>query len=178
MTIADVLEALTKKFPKHAGTIAEWTKNYTRVLANVPEDRLELVLNAVLDRWEKSIAPLPADFVEAATAHTPKASTGMLGGSFWYRVRQRTRSMVNRFEVTLPTTLEIEHRAHVLWIYKDKAWLLAQQIEAGKFPDGTEVVLTQADYDNARDRFTSQRDNYARCMSRGLGGFKTLSGTV
>jgi hypothetical protein len=177
MNTENFIEELTLKFPKSAATIAQWTKTYLHVIDPVPEDRLEDLLEGVLRSWQKSVAPLPADFVEKVKALTPKATVSMYGNSFWHRVRVRSRNMVNRFEAGLSTTLEIEHRAHILWLFKDKAWMLAQQIEAGRFPEGTEVVMTEADYDNARDRFTSQRDNHARFAKRGLAGFKTLSAT-
>jgi hypothetical protein len=172
------ISELSLKFPKSAATIAEWTKTYLHVIDPVPEERLEELLEAVLRGWQKSVAPLPADFVEKVKALTPKTTVSMYGNSFWHRVRLRARNMSNRFEAGLPTTLEIEHRAHIMWLYKDKAFVLAQQIEAGKYPDGTEVVMTEADYENARDRFTSQRDNHARFAKRGLAGFKAISATA
>lgn len=177
MTIDEFIKGIAARFPTKAATVTQWASDYAITLARVPQDDLQGLFNTVMHGWDKSVPPLPAVFAREIALRAPKPVSGMYGNSFWHRVRVRARNMVNRFEAGLATTLEIEHRAHILWIYKDKAFVLAQQIEVGRFPDGTEVVMTEADYDNARDRFTSQRDNYARFAKRGLAGFKTLSAT-
>lgn len=87
--------------------------------------------------------------------------SAMVGKSFWHRARVRRRNMVNRFDAGL-TTIDDGYRWHILQLYSEKAWVLAQQIEAGKYPDGTEVPFTEADYERARDRWQSQAADYNR----------------
>lgn len=61
-TVRDVLAKLSAMFPKHRDEILAWSQPYQRTLGHLPPARLREVFAAVIDGWDKSYPPKPAEF--------------------------------------------------------------------------------------------------------------------
>jgi hypothetical protein len=136
MQISDFITALRQSFPAHAEKITALAGSYQRILGHLEPDQLRRVWQQTIDRWTKSVPPMPAEFGE----HRPQLAKEDENG-IQERLRQ-TKAAEDESKRLIDRTLE--HHAPTLDAYA-KAFHPDFRRETAILAIGGTTVVTGAD---------------------------------